>query len=365
MADWVAEVADEIERTGEASSVAIDASGQPCIAYYAAATRDLKYAVKSGGTWTISTVVSTGSVGDSPSLAFDSSGNPHIAFVDGTNDKIKLASWNGASWDITDVVSGNDNEFNVCLDFDSSDTPHILFFGAVSPYYPYMAKYNGASWDAVQIDSDNGGEMGGIVIDDTDRVHVCYTYFTDDPTKHGIKYAYSDGGAWTVQILASNAYSCNCSDIAIDSNNYPHVVYSWFPSGGSAFQTRYQYWNGSTWSAAQTISEDGVVCRIAIDNEDTVHVVFAGDDGQETLYYSVLDGTWSTSTLDTDNYCTAYHPIGFAWADGALHVSYQGYDLWSQKYATASAGTGETTPPLWQPSALGHMLHHSEGIGVP
>lgn len=73
------------------SSLALDSSGNPHIGYYNKTEGDLKYAVKSGGTWSFETVDSAGDVGGYSSLALDSFDNPSISYYDATNGDLKYA----------------------------------------------------------------------------------------------------------------------------------------------------------------------------------------------------------------------------------------------------------------------------------
>jgi hypothetical protein len=53
------------------TGIALDAQNRPHVVWFDDATQDLKYAVRDGGAWSISTVDSDGDVGRFPSLALD------------------------------------------------------------------------------------------------------------------------------------------------------------------------------------------------------------------------------------------------------------------------------------------------------
>jgi hypothetical protein len=76
---------------GGYSSLALDASGRPHIAYVDQDADDLKYAQRDGTTWHVETVDSAGRVGTHVSLALDDLGQPHISYHDGTNRDLKYA----------------------------------------------------------------------------------------------------------------------------------------------------------------------------------------------------------------------------------------------------------------------------------
>ncbi len=100
-ATWTTETVDATATVGDYCSLALDAQGQPHIAYHDFTHGDLKYAVKSGGTWTVVTVDEGAASGGAPShdvgqyasLALDAQGNPRIAYYDATTGDLRYAEW--------------------------------------------------------------------------------------------------------------------------------------------------------------------------------------------------------------------------------------------------------------------------------
>ncbi len=98
---WTIETVDATATVGDYCSLALDAQGEPHIAYHDFTHGDLKYAVKSGGTWTLETVDTGEQIDQSPahdvgkyaSLALDAQGNPRIAYYDATSWDLKYAEW--------------------------------------------------------------------------------------------------------------------------------------------------------------------------------------------------------------------------------------------------------------------------------
>lgn len=85
------------------TSLALDSTGRPHVAWYDDSERALKLGVKDGGSWVISTVDSAGDVGRFPSLEIDSLDYPVITYYESLasgRGRIKFARWDGASWDI-------------------------------------------------------------------------------------------------------------------------------------------------------------------------------------------------------------------------------------------------------------------------
>lgn len=92
---WTTVIVDSTSDVGSNSALRPLSNNRPGIAYYVAGTQDLKFAVNSqangAGTWTLSTVESSGSVGATPSLEVMADGTPAIAYTDATNADLRFA----------------------------------------------------------------------------------------------------------------------------------------------------------------------------------------------------------------------------------------------------------------------------------
>ncbi len=83
------------------TDIALDSTDKPHLVWSDDSTKDLKYAVRNGGSWEITTVDADGDVGRFPSLAIDGDDIPSISYFEKTSDTagfIKLARWDGSNW---------------------------------------------------------------------------------------------------------------------------------------------------------------------------------------------------------------------------------------------------------------------------
>jgi len=82
---------DSVERTGFCTSLRLDVSGRPYIAYQEGTNGNLRFAWRANGVWYKAAVDTGGNVGEYTSLALDSHGQPHISYRDITRDDLKYA----------------------------------------------------------------------------------------------------------------------------------------------------------------------------------------------------------------------------------------------------------------------------------
>ncbi len=127
---WIDETIDNIR--GDFVSVDVDRSSpsDQLVRVSYIVSNDLKYAYRSGGSWTTKVVDDQPSVTwtgcEYTSLKLDSSGNPHIVYMDLSTWSLKYAVRSGGSWKKEIVIAGLCGGYG-SLALDSDGNPHISF----------------------------------------------------------------------------------------------------------------------------------------------------------------------------------------------------------------------------------------------
>jgi hypothetical protein len=162
---WYVETLDHHMQTGKFNSLALDAKGNPQIAYSQVEAGDLRTARWDGTHWQFGTADARRThndyVGIGNSIAVDSDGNPCIAYFDATARTVKYAWQKDGVWqtEVVDQLWGlwvfNDR---VSLKLDSHGKPHIAFFDHGLGALRYASK-NEKGWHAEVV--ENRGHVGG------------------------------------------------------------------------------------------------------------------------------------------------------------------------------------------------------------
>jgi hypothetical protein len=191
--DWGVEVVASAPTNVEDLALVLAPSGEPRIAYIeqSGTTAQLKYAHKSclaagcltqttaaqptgEGTWTVETIPGAGLVQGSVALALDAGGNPLIAYYAG--GELKYAFKSGSTWTIETVPDpAADEGRHVSIALSSTGTPHLAYYDVTNGDLKHAAR-TGGTWTVSQLDGASGdvGQYTAIALDATNRLHVSY-----------------------------------------------------------------------------------------------------------------------------------------------------------------------------------------------
>ena len=300
---WTTETVDNSGNISPKTSLALDSSNNPHIIYIDS-NGNLKYAVKSSGVWTKETV---GSSADFASLALDSAGNPHIvydySYFDSANEigycYLKYAVKSGGSW-TTETVdnSGNVGEF-ATLALDSAGNPHIGYAydyynsndGSDYLYLKYAVK-SGGSWTTETVDNSGNVDFASITLDSAGNPHIGYAYdyynSNNDTYSSYLEYASKSNGKWTKETVNTN-YTSDIS-LALDSAGNPHISYIDFPDDSYPYIMYAVKSNGKWNETVISKASDGSDNSLALDSTGNPNISYEtnlyGD-----LMYTAIDTT--------------------------------------------------------------------------
>lgn len=70
-----------------------------------------------------------------------------------------------------------------------------------------------------------------------------------------MRYAHWDGAEWIIETLEADNSAGSYSDLALDSNDLPHLIFQRYGMG-----TGYYHWDGAAWTS-EILDEEDVVGR--------------------------------------------------------------------------------------------------------
>ncbi len=333
---WSIQTVDSQGAVGFFSSLALDQSGNPRISYCAAqvgsspSSSILKFASWNGSCWDMETVDANQGVGLYDSLMLDSNGHACISYYDGLNGCLKYSHQANNSWNVQ-VVDNQGNTGNVglntCLALDSQNNPHIAYGDLKNRDVKY-AYFNGSCW--LSQAACPGGEIASapsLALSPQGYPRISYCGGQDRelkdaavdatlfPTPVAITFLSlptqmpQPNGIYVVESSAAN--SGECSAIAVDANDTPHIAYidMYAPYGPSNIILRYASWTGKDWSL-QTVQNGiyGAVPSVAMDSQGSPHVVYRNQSG--TIDYSVgTTQSWNIVPVVSPSYLASFNSL--------------------------------------------------------
>jgi hypothetical protein len=263
-----------------ATSIAIDGSGTPYIAYQDAVNTKATVMKYNGTNWVVvgSAGFSAGTANDI-SIAIDGSGTPYVAYDDAYNSGKETAKkYNGTSWvdvGLADFSAGQ--VLFTSMAIDGSGTPYVAYMDWGNNYGATVMKYSAGSWQPVGSPNFSGGEVANtsIAIDGNGTPYVAYQDVGNSSQKATVrKY---NGANWVV--VGSAGFSAGLASyisIAIDGNGTPYVAYSDYSV--SPYKATVKKYNGTSWVdvglAGGFSAGSASYISMAIDGSGTPYVAY-------------------------------------------------------------------------------------------
>lgn len=216
---WSMEVIESTENALVYTSLALDSLGRPHVSYADRELGTLNYAKIGASDW-VTDVIDTGmpSSFEHSSIALDASDAPHVAYYRGGD--LHYASLTGEVW--SDVIVDSDGTTGAfcSLAFDSQDAPHISYQSQTDYHFTVRhATRPGISWEIEEV---GGGMYSSLALDEGDHPHV--VYWGDSQTK----CSWHDGTRWNVETVGETGMASGENwrfSIATNSHGRPSVAY--------------------------------------------------------------------------------------------------------------------------------------------
>jgi len=155
-------------------SLAMFGPSIPHVALYSGITSpDLSHGTKTIGPWDWTDVDTNGDVGLESSIAVDSQGDPHICYYEADTGDVKYAHRTGDTWTVETLEAGTDTSprMNTSIAVDVFDAPHMTYYVPGSGVIRYASaqdcNHNGIN-DRDEIDSGAEDCNGNGILDECD-----------------------------------------------------------------------------------------------------------------------------------------------------------------------------------------------------
>jgi hypothetical protein len=183
---------------------------------------------------------------------------------------------------------------------------HCVYYrtsGGVSNIFYANSTDNGEHWTETQLTSETNNQVSpAIAVDSNNDLHVVWSGRNATATLNQIRYlTYTTGWSSTITNLTDGTYTQLYPSLAVDSNDYVHVVWYGKYLGTSYYQIRYRSYTG-TWNNIIDLTtnySDQKYPSIAVDSTNNLHVVWRGYD--RIRYENYTSSEWGSIKNITEN----------------------------------------------------------------
>jgi len=280
------------------------------------------------------------------SLALDSSDRPHIAYADPSTHSPAYARWNGTSWETQTVdASAWASELALALDAADGDRPYVAYrdFKAF-PSSLKVAFLDGATWLTATVEvQSNSGRYPSLVVKDR-TCYLCYKHVDDMMDSHLYYATFSPWpGEWppgplAVDGLGPDSPSGWACSLALDpGDEEPAISYNVQGSLGYAYIYNSSWYTRTVDSSANV----GAYSSLAINSLGSARISYF-DDNADDLKYAYwqigLPGHWVTEKVDGDGAIVGRYTSLALGSDGRARISYYDSTNGRLKFATQQSG---------------------------
>ena len=262
------------------------------------------------GNWSDPVNISNNSGGSSdPDMAVGTDGSIHVVWEDYTNSgspyfrDILYASFDGLSWTPPEIVCSaiDTSSTDPSIALDSDNYPHIVWnYNSLSPYNDiYYVKKTESGWSTPENLTLNLGtsRKPEIAIDHQGEIHAFWVSYFSGLYKmiHRVK----ENDEWfPYEIISDDTLSYNEIKIEIDGVDRIHLSCK-ADLGGNTFDIFYVLHEGGIWGEPENISNsDSTISQepdIALDTNNNPHIVWRekySNDFSEIYYTAFSENIW-------------------------------------------------------------------------
>lgn len=323
---WEIETIDTGWRTGYGSSIAVDRQGNANIAYYDYSKQLIKYASKSGSTWTTQTIDDCYQRSEtSPALIFDANGKPNILYENPSQGLSLATQTSGSSWTTQDIPGVGLTYACYSMALDGTGRFHVsntTMDGGLN-----YAVSDGATWNAQSLPiSGSSYNYCPIAVNNQGDPYVAYR----TPGATGsLMCAQMVGGVWSQRYVGPSDGGDGRISMVMDGQGRPHICYKKW-SGALV----YSFWSGSSWvqSTLPGVNRSSTDCSMTLDSNGNPYITYTRAS-DESLWLAHWDGiTWTDQLVTNMCYGISNNLLDDS---GRMHITYYGKPNGNLVYATA------------------------------
>jgi len=237
---------------------------------------------------------------DDPKVSMAPDGQAVVVWSqsDGSAVRVYANCWNGTAWSGATIIDGRYGGYYVELVMAPSGIAMAYWTHVDDISYEhtiYMSRWSGSEWSeptAAPAESD----VVHLAVNDAGEVALASE--ADSDPDDFIRVALWDGSAWTASETISRAPAVSAPAVGIHADGRATLVWAQGDATGAVYTSR---WDGSSWSNPEALTEEGMVSTPAIAVDASGRAVtawgLAGENSIEIHARVLNDGVWGIAKV--------------------------------------------------------------------
>jgi len=219
----------------------------------------------------------------------------------------------------------------------------------------------GTTWVTKRLTYNSGDSyLPSMAVDSNNYLHVLWGDETTGDSELYYKKSTDGGTTWITKRLTYNSGSSSAPTVAVDSSNHIHILWQDYTPGNMEIYYKRSTDGGVIWTTQRLTwnSGDSGAPSIIVDSDNNLHVVwFDYSPGDSEIYYKrSTDGgtTWTTRRLTWNSGMSLIPDIDVD-SDNHLHVVWcdnttpGNYEIYYKRSLDAGGTWGSTERITWNP----------------
>ena len=304
---------------GYFNSMLIDDQGVIHLVYFQENYDIVWYDIYKSGKWNHQQVLGMIGGGLHLSLDLDSKGNPVIAYnvmeTKKRSPRLVFLEWTGQSWR-GPFQNIHHEAFNtdISMKLGLNDDAHFSFLDAYTLQVVYSHFSKDRFEDQLLGPANPESQSFPIAVDKENYPHLVY-----QSTEDGLVYAAWQGSNWLREVIVPGRGAGHYSAMVLDLQGDPHVVYYdredkslWYAVRGA---------NGWELHLVDNAGDVGSFPSLAVDGSGFVHISYYDVTRQDLKYARGLEDDWSVTTVDSLGDVGQWTALALA-PDGTPYIAY-------------------------------------------
>ncbi len=273
-----------------------------------------------------------------PDMSIDSNGNIHIVWKDESNGLgdifYRILFVENNSWSAISLLSNPYSKYSARapkIFCDTQDMVHFVWEESFLNSSVMYRTFDGVTFSQTIIIAENGSYNNQyLAVNNHGDVFICWEQNYNDWLNIFTRLFSTTKQNWTdIHQITNSSYHSSAVDVAADKNNNFHLVWGESSAILKTREIHYTSFQGEEFIQGNVSVISPIDCnysstpKIALDNENILHIIWIEDEPKHTIVYRCLEGSNWSEIIVLSGQGVSSDPAIFADAFNTIHITWE------------------------------------------